>query len=109
MHNKCAAFAPELIAIVRAYHAQTAEQAEIGPVRARVSARRSASGSRYRPAMRRTRSAASAAGIPAHDRYRVGSGAEPGLGHPRAPPVLRQCTSTATYTLQSGRPPVSMS
>jgi hypothetical protein len=35
------------------------------PVRARVSARRSASGSRYRPAMRRTRSAASAAGIPA--------------------------------------------
>ena len=36
-----------------------------GPVRARVSARRSASGSRYRPAMRRTRSAASAAGIPA--------------------------------------------
>ncbi len=36
-----------------------------GPGRARVSVRRSASGSRYRPAMRRTRSAASAAGIPA--------------------------------------------
>jgi hypothetical protein len=35
------------------------------PARARVSARRSASGSRYRPAMRRTRSAASTAGIPA--------------------------------------------
>jgi hypothetical protein len=35
------------------------------PVRARVSARRRASGSRYRPAMCRTRSAASAAGIPA--------------------------------------------
>ena len=32
--------------------------------RARVSARRSASGSRYRPAMRRTRSAASGAGSP---------------------------------------------
>ena len=39
-----------------------------GPVRARLSARRSASGSRYRPAMRRTRSAASAAGIPAAGR-----------------------------------------
>ena len=36
-----------------------------GPARARVSARRKASGSRYRAAMRRTRSAASAAGIPA--------------------------------------------
>jgi hypothetical protein len=36
-----------------------------GPVRARVSARRRASGSRYRPAMSRTRSAASVAGIPA--------------------------------------------
>ena len=36
-----------------------------GAARARVSARRSASGSRYRPAMRRTRSAASAGGIPA--------------------------------------------
>jgi hypothetical protein len=36
-----------------------------GHVRARVSARRGASGSRYRPAIRRTRSAASAAGIPA--------------------------------------------
>src|SRR2546421_10439652 len=36
-----------------------------GPVRARVSARRRASGSRYRSAMRRTRSAASAQGIPA--------------------------------------------
>jgi hypothetical protein len=36
-----------------------------GPARARVSARRSASGSRYRLAMRRTRSAASALGIPA--------------------------------------------
>ena len=36
-----------------------------GPARARVSARRSASGSGYRPARRRTRSAASAAGIPA--------------------------------------------
>jgi hypothetical protein len=34
-----------------------------GSARARVSARRSASGSRYRPVMRRTRSAASAAGI----------------------------------------------
>jgi hypothetical protein len=34
------------------------------PARARVSARRSASGSRYRPTMRRTRSAASALGIP---------------------------------------------
>ena len=36
-----------------------------GPARARVSAWRSASGSRCRPTMRRTRSAASAAGIPA--------------------------------------------
>jgi hypothetical protein len=36
-----------------------------GPARARVSARRRASGSRYQPAMRRTRSAASVAGIPA--------------------------------------------
>jgi hypothetical protein len=36
-----------------------------GPARARVSARRSASGSRCRSAMRRTRSAASALGIPA--------------------------------------------
>jgi hypothetical protein len=36
-----------------------------GSARARVSARRRASGSRYRPAIRRTRSAASAAGIPA--------------------------------------------
>ena len=36
-----------------------------GSARARVSARRSASGSRYHPAMRRTRSAASTAGIPA--------------------------------------------
>ena len=39
--------------------------AAVGLARARVSARRSASGSRYRPAMRRTRSATSAAGIPA--------------------------------------------
>ena len=36
-----------------------------GPARARASARRRASGSRLRPAMRRTRSAASALGIPA--------------------------------------------
>jgi hypothetical protein len=36
-----------------------------GPTRARVSAQRSALGSRYRSAMRRTRSAASAAGNPA--------------------------------------------
>ena len=36
-----------------------------GPVGATVLARRSASGGRYRPAMRRTRSAESAAGIPA--------------------------------------------
>jgi hypothetical protein len=36
----------------------------VGLVRARVSARRSASGSRYRSAMRRTRSAASVLGIP---------------------------------------------
>ena len=64
-----------------------------GPIRARWSARRRASGSRYRPVMCRTRSAASAAGIPAavtnngraeepHDRHRVGSRAEPGLGPP---------------------------
>ncbi len=64
-----------------------------GPARARASARRSASGSRYRPAMRRTRSAAPALGIPdgvtnsgrADDPRRtgtVGRGAEPGSGHP---------------------------
>src|ERR1700749_3684782 len=35
------------------------------PARARVSARRNASGRRYRPGMRRTRPAASARGIPA--------------------------------------------
>jgi hypothetical protein len=36
-----------------------------GSARARLSARRSASGSRHRPVMRPTRLAASAAGIPA--------------------------------------------
>ena len=46
-----------------------------GPVRARAQARRRASGSGYRPAMRQTRSAASAAGIPGcGDEQRAGRG-----------------------------------
>ena len=86
-----------------------------GPVRARVSARRSASGSRYRPAMRRTRSAASAAGIPAAvtnsgrlriraDRYRVCRRAEPDL-----PPRSPGCRTRRARARPAGRPPGSRS
>ena len=83
-----------------------------GPVRARVSARRSASGSRYRPAMRRTRSAASAAGIPAEvtnsrrteDPRRTGAAWVAVRNLDLAAPITGMPNSACTRAPRPGRP-----
>ena len=88
-----------------------------GPVRARVSVRRRASGSRYRPAMSRTRSAASAAVIPAavtnsghaEDPRRTGTAWVAVRNRDLATPITGMPNSACARAPRPGRPPGSRS
>ena len=88
-----------------------------GPVRARVSARRSASGSPYPPAMRLTRSAASAAGIPAEvtnsgrpeDPRTTGTAWVAVRKRDLATPITGMPNSACACAPRPGRPPGSRS